>query len=264
MILRGGRRAASAYLATWRRFNKKSSSRPLPSPRRGQGPDMKDARDAVSTPPSGTAKRRRAVIRCLAWAALLLGSTARRRGQTAPPKAVREGEHRPAGRGLQRALEREARPVARAVDRGDFGSGTRAALVRFQRARADGDGGRRRKDPGGTRPVAKPTRSPTSAVVNAEKRVSGLPIRSTRPRRHGQAWAIADGKTTADPPGQGRGEAARDGQHDQDHDGPRSCSAWPRGLGRARRDRDLFLEAGRRHARSTTGVRVGERYRPAS
>jgi D-alanyl-D-alanine carboxypeptidase (penicillin-binding protein 5/6) len=199
MILKGGRRAASAYLGTWRRFNKNHPPDTCHPPDDAQGPDMKDAQDAPATPPSATAKRKKAVIRCLAWMALLLGAYGpAAQGQTAPPKAVREGDTGQAVEALQRALNAKLDPSPGLSIDGDFGQGTRAALVRFQRAKGlTVTGVADAKTLEALGPVAKAEPAvPPPAVVNAEKRVKrpAEPLLAP-PFVTAKAWAIADGKT---------------------------------------------------------------------
>ncbi len=118
--------------------------------------------------------------------------------EAAPARVLREGDSGPAVERLQRGLNARLDPSPGLSVDGDFGGGTRSALVRFQRARG--------LDPSGVAdeatwkalgPIpAAVVDVPPPEVVNAERRarrpadpLDGPPFVSSR------AWAIADGRT---------------------------------------------------------------------
>ena len=121
----------------------------------------------------------------------------------APPRGgatLKPGDNGPAVEGLQRSLNARLAPSPGLDVDGDFGDGTRAALVRFQRSEGlppTGLADPATREALGPAPAAEPA-PPPPEVVNARvvARRPADPLDGP-PFTAAAAWAVADGKTGA-------------------------------------------------------------------
>lgn len=140
----------------------------------------------------------RSRLACVLAGSLFLASVAS--AQDKSPPTLKAGDTGPAVDGLQRALNARLTPSPDLSVDGDFGDGTRAALIRFQRSKGLAPSG---VADAATREALGPPPPPTDEppvlrpeVVNARKLArKPADAADAPPFVTSLAWAIADGKT---------------------------------------------------------------------